>query len=324
MASSAEADGGDAGPIQIKTEPGSGDAVGDRILAICAEFPQGVSDKILQATLPDIDPKSRAVAINSLLNLGKIDLFKSAEKGLLYRCKQGDTKGTVIKGDTEEKVVYKIIEEAGNKGTWIRDIRVKSNLGQAQLTKVLKSLKQKKLVKEVKSVNSTRKIVYMLFTLEPDRSVTGGAWYSDQDFESEFVEILNQQCYRFLYQKLEKARESSDGPLSVKNISLASSKEVLKYISELGISKVQLRVEDIEAILDTLVFDGKVERSVAVVSSDGSGGETRFYRAVESLLPTTGLMRMPCGGCPVVKDCSESIGAVNPTKCTYIREWFSM
>ena len=45
---------------------------------------------------------------------------------------------------------------------------------------VLKSLKQRKLVKEVKCVNSTRKIVYMLSNLEPDRSVTGGAWYSDQ------------------------------------------------------------------------------------------------------------------------------------------------
>ena len=35
-------------------------------------------------------------------------------------------------------------------------------------------------MKEVKCVNSTRKIVYMLSNLEPDRSVTGGAWYSDQ------------------------------------------------------------------------------------------------------------------------------------------------
>ena len=49
--------------------------------------------------------------------------------------------------------------------------------------------------------------------------------------------------------KLEKARESPEGPLSTRNISMASSKEVLKYISELGISKVTLRVEDIEAIL---------------------------------------------------------------------------
>ena len=63
------------------------------------------------------------------------------------------------------------------------------------------------------------------------------------------MEILNQQCFRFLYQKLERARESAEGPLSTRNISMASSKEVLKYISELGISKVALRVEDIEAIL---------------------------------------------------------------------------
>lgn len=42
----------------------------------------------------------------------------------------------------------------------------------------------------------------MLYNLEPDRTVTGGAWYSDQDFESEFVEVLNQQCFKFLVQKV--------------------------------------------------------------------------------------------------------------------------
>ena len=49
---------------------------------------------------------------------------------------------------------------------------------------------------------AAKKKVYMLFNLEPDRSVTGGAWYSDQDFESEFVEVLNQQCFKFLEQKV--------------------------------------------------------------------------------------------------------------------------
>ncbi len=61
----------------------------------------------------------------------------------------------------EEKIVYKIIEEAGNKGTWIRDIRINSNLVQTQLNKVLKSLESKKLIKVVKSVNATKKKVYM-------------------------------------------------------------------------------------------------------------------------------------------------------------------
>ena len=46
--------------------------------------------------------------------------------------------------------------------------------------------------------------MYMLFNLEPDITVTGGAWYSDQDFESEFVEVLNQQCYKYLEQRVGK------------------------------------------------------------------------------------------------------------------------
>lgn len=44
----------------------------------------------------------------------------------------------------------------------------------------------------------------MLYNLQPDRSVTGGAWYSDQDFESEFVEVLNQQCFKFLQSKVQE------------------------------------------------------------------------------------------------------------------------
>lgn len=78
----------------------------------------------------------------------------------------------------------------------------------------------------------------MLYNLEPDRSVTGGAWYCDQDFEAEFVDVLNQQCYRYLQQKLEATKDCKGGPIAARNISYASSKDVWKYISDLGISKV--------------------------------------------------------------------------------------
>lgn len=71
---------------------------------------------------------------------------------LLYKYKD-PSKKTVLKGaDNEEKLVFKIIEEAGNKGIWIRDIRIKSNLNATQLNKVLKSLETKKNIKAVKSV----------------------------------------------------------------------------------------------------------------------------------------------------------------------------
>ena len=60
--------------------------------------------------------------------------------------------------------------------------------------------------------------------------------------------------------------------------------------------QVQLSVEDIEMILDTLIFDGKVEQSIV---AGGDAGQTKLYRAVNPLIPPSGLMRMPCGSCPV-------------------------
>lgn len=42
----------------------------------------------------------------------------------------------------------------------------------------------------------------MLYDLKPDESVTGGAWYSEQDFDYDFVEVLSANCLKFLRQKV--------------------------------------------------------------------------------------------------------------------------
>jgi hypothetical protein len=42
----------------------------------------------------------------------------------------------------------------------------------------------------------------MLYNLEPDRSVTGGSWYTEQDFDSEFVDLIIMLSHRFLEQKV--------------------------------------------------------------------------------------------------------------------------
>eukprot|EP00096_Caligus_rogercresseyi_P016465 TRINITY_DN9135_c0_g1_i1.p1 TRINITY_DN9135_c0_g1~~TRINITY_DN9135_c0_g1_i1.p1 ORF type:complete len:325 (-),score=83.13 TRINITY_DN9135_c0_g1_i1:7-939(-) len=306
----------------VKTEKMTPAEIRDRILALVANNGStGVSDKNLQTLIPSIANGDRAKAINDLLTNGKIVLLQSSQ-GIFFKVKEPESASssqiTSVKGgDAEEKIVFSIIEESGNKGTWIRDIRLKSNLMQTTLNKVLKSLETKKLIKAVKSVNATKKKVYMLYDLDPDVSVTGGAWYSNQDFESEFVEILNQQCFRYLHKQLEKSKDCPSGPVAGKNMSSASSEELLKYISELGISKVTLKLNDIEMILDTLIYDGKVEK---VPSEDSK----KYYRATESLLPTTGLVRVPCGICPVIKDCKKSVGSINPKKCIYMKEWFDM
>lgn len=297
----------------VKEEPleDGGDSIQSRILALCETMPEGINDKVLQLEMPTVDPRLRAQGINKLLVAGKLDLFKS-EGGLLYRLKT-PSKASSIRGDQEEKVIFKIIEGSGNLGIWLRDIRQTSGLMQTQLNKVLKSLETKRLIKSVKCVNATKKKVYMLYDLEPDRSVTGGTWYSDQDFESEFVEILNQQCHRFLEHKMEKAKKLLGGPIVVRNGSMADNKEIVKFISDLGISKVQLRAEDIDMIMDTLISDGKAERCEDV-------GNGSLYRVVNSPVSSPGLILSPCGVCPVIKNCGDA-GSIRPTTCQYFKDW---
>ena len=92
-----------------------------RILKICQEHDKGVTEKVLRKAMSDIDVDTRAAALNKLLDEGKIELFLQGNAPL-YRLKDHEkNKGS----DAEEKIIYSIIEEAGNKGIWLRDIRYK-------------------------------------------------------------------------------------------------------------------------------------------------------------------------------------------------------
>ncbi len=44
----------------------------------------------------------------------------------------------------------------------------------------------------------------MLYDLTPDPTITGGTWYSDNEFEAEFVRVLNEQCARLLDERLDE------------------------------------------------------------------------------------------------------------------------
>jgi DNA-binding MarR family transcriptional regulator len=61
-------------------------------------------------------------------------------------------------------------------GVWTKDMKIRTNLAQPQITKILKTLEGRNLIKSVKSVNNPSRKLYMLFELEPSREITGGAW----------------------------------------------------------------------------------------------------------------------------------------------------
>ena len=66
--------------------------------------------------------------------------------------------------------------------------------------------------------------------------------------------------------------------------------------------QVQLSVSDIETILDTLLFDGKVEKILVAdttSSRSATSGQKKLFRAVSPLAEPTALVKTPCGVCPV-------------------------
>jgi len=286
----------------------------DKILELCGEFPDGLPDGVIQLRIPNITAQQRATAINRLLAQAKLDLLRSGAS-LLYKARNSANLEKIKGATNEETIIYRIIEESGTRGIWVRDIRTQSNLPQAQLNKVLKNLEARKLVKSIKSVGAARKKIYMLFELEPDTAVTGGAFYSDQEVDNQFVDLLNHQCLKYLEGKRQFAAEKYFAdPAMRSKASFVPSTEVSRHINDLKISKIELTVKDMERVLDTLVYDGKAER----YEMQGA-----LYRSVApALIDTAGYVRVPCSSCPVFNDCHPG-GVISPASCVYFKDWLA-
>ena len=67
---------------------------------------------------------------------------------------------------------------------------------------------------------------------------------------------------------------------------------MMKYVFLQGISKIQLRDEDVMMILETLEFDGRIDR---IDNEDGDS----FRQAMLAIPETSAFTSIPCGVCPV-------------------------
>lgn len=176
-------------------------------------------------------------------------------------------------------------------------MKFKTNLQQPQITKILKELETRTLVKAIKPVNQPSKKFYMLYDLEPAREITGGAWYTDQDYDSEFIQVLQTQCFKFIKQEGDPTLE-----------------DVSTFIHDKGISRVQLRDEDVMMILNTLEYDGQIEKI------DSPDGEDRFRQALLAIPETSAFTSIPCGVCSVFNECTPD-GPISPATCVYFQQW---
>lgn len=94
--------------------------------------------------------------------------------------------------------------------------------------------------------------VYMLSELEPSRELTGGAWYTESQFDAEFIDVLREATCQYISRQ-------KDTTIS----------EIAAFIKSKGLAKVALQDCDVESIVQTLVFDGRVDqvRSACLIAT---------------------------------------------------------
>lgn len=240
----------DAVPSSFAPVRGDSD-IKERFLQVFsnAEYRNGISNSVLKEFFGDTEYVLLAPVINELIGQSRLTMSKSGTGSgeLFYQLVSTEVAQQFHGLDVSAKMVYQVIERAGNMGIWTKDIRIQTNIQQQALNKIFKALESRQLIKPVKSVAAKSKKLYMLYKLTPSKELTGGVWYSDLEFDHEFISELRS----FL---LQCVRRLNGG----KGVTL---QEILEKMTHAEISRVELTTVEVAQLVNTLVFDYMVEEA---------------------------------------------------------------
>ena len=123
--------------------------------------------------------------------------------------------------EPNEEAVYRLIAESATMGIWRRDIDHQIPIEKKDLTKLLNSLIKRSIIKKVGTSVKNR---YMLAELQPDRSITGGAFYEGERFDKELVEVGQKKTSATLVAAVRSAIASNSYSGNPRNIKAAHAR----------------------------------------------------------------------------------------------------
>ncbi|OIR58186.1 MAG: DNA-directed RNA polymerase III subunit RPC6 [Amphiamblys sp. WSBS2006] len=278
------------------TENRQAQDIGTLFYDLCQESPGTTAACFLQKYKNAI-PEDTVVAINTLLEQNKIRMHLIGTTPYYFPVSKPD-QSKMLALPLEERVLYELIKAADNKGAWIRDLKSKSGLPDVLVVKLLKNLESKAMIKTVRTAETASKKVYMLADIAPSKSVTGGLWFSESEFDAAFVDAVSETCHRFL---LVYFQEHGEYP---------EVEDLHRLVVQTGITETPIAVADVQCVIDSLIYDGKV--------TEMKHGEKTLYRqrTAPRLFP-----HQPCLGCPLINSCMETSGQVTPRTCFYLQQW---
>ncbi|KAH8091266.1 hypothetical protein JL720_6157 [Aureococcus anophagefferens] len=242
-----------------------------------AQGDAGVSNETLQRKFPGESYAALLPVINELLAENRLELLKEEGKqDLTYRLRDKAQAEKLSELTNEQLLVLQVVERAENAGVWLRDIKNATSMQQQTLNKALKVLESRKLVKTVKSVQQKTKKLYMAYDLVPTREVSGGPWYTDQEFDHEFVGAIKKIVV--------KCAQSVQASTLDRSTALERS----------GIATVPLSVADVKLVIDTLLCDSKLEEFTAVTAAS----KASRYKIAKPAVDVAWVGEVPAGCVP--------------------------
>lgn len=216
------------------------------ILEFLSGFDDGATEEQLCRHFHKLKKIELATILNSLLQSNQIELVNTGDK-IYYKAIQN-------RAADYEAMILSLLGQTGSNGMWLRDIKIKTNIPHNLILKILRNLEVGRKIKSVKAVKNNRKM-YMLYDVKPDEEVTGGVWFNNNDVDLVFVNRLMDIIYQYCSKKEETyALNKID--------SLIKLTDLRDFIANSGISEVELSLNDLNTLVECLVFDGRMERLV--------------------------------------------------------------
>ncbi|PQE29934.1 hypothetical protein CJF32_00000612 [Rutstroemia sp. NJR-2017a WRK4] len=168
----------------------------------CVEAAEDEPDiTFYQETLIDLDVlPSDDVAIllavtQGLTNEKLFKVVQDPQRGLGWKIRSEEEAKKYRGLNSEQEIVYALIDEAGDEGIWSKTIKAKANLHEAVFRTAIKHLESKNMISDMKSVEHPARKMYIKSSLRPSDRATGGAWYTDNELDEEFIAQLMHILY---------------------------------------------------------------------------------------------------------------------------------
>ncbi|KAI5151617.1 DNA-directed RNA polymerase III subunit RPC6 [Enteropsectra breve] len=215
-----------------------------KIYEYISENEDGVDEAMLSAKFNDLTKIDIAKELSVLLRGNQIEVL-TIEGKMLY-------KSSLVKVDNYTTMIMMLIQHSGTTGVWLRDIKTKTNIPHNLVLKILKNLESARKIKSIKNIKNNRKM-YILYDTKPDDNVSGGVWFSNNDVDLDFVNRLMDVIYKYCY-------KPEDASILTKLESLVKEDDLFEFILKNKLTEVELTMNDLGVLIDTLIYDGRMER----------------------------------------------------------------